>query len=71
MSVGGGETVTLMYPQVGVTGRYIIVQVLGRLDTLALCEVEAGEKVEFTGFIITNFGSDFPFVLPICQGNKR
>ena len=42
-SVGGGETVTLMCPQDGVTGRYLIVQIRGRHEYLTLCEVEAGK----------------------------
>ena len=41
--VGAGETVTLTCPQGGVTGRYLIVQTLGRWDFLTICEVEAGK----------------------------
>ena len=40
--VGRGRTVTVMCPPGGVTGRYLIVQTLGREDILTLCEVEAG-----------------------------
>ena len=43
--VGGGETITIMCP-IGVTGRYLIVQILGRAEYLALCEVEAGKALE-------------------------
>ena len=46
-SVGKSETVTLTCPPGGVTGRYLIVQLLGRNDYLVLCEVEAGRALVF------------------------
>ena len=47
-AVGGGEMVTLMCPPDGATGRYIIVQTIGREDHLTLCEVEAGKALVLT-----------------------
>ena len=41
-AVVGGETVTLACPSGGVTGRYLIAQILGRAGYLVLCEVKAG-----------------------------
>ena len=41
-AVTGGETVSLACPSGGVTGRYLIVQILGRAGYLVICEVEAG-----------------------------
>ena len=46
--VGGGKNVTLLCPPGGVTGRYLIVQTLGRRDILTLCEVEAGMEISLT-----------------------
>ena len=50
--VGGGETVTVMCPPQGVTGRYLVVQIRGRLDYLTLFEVEVAGKSEYYTFII-------------------
>ena len=43
--VGGGETVTVICAPGGVTGRYLVVQTLGREDILTLCEVKAGKAL--------------------------
>ena len=53
-TVGGGETVLVRCPPEGVTGRYIIVQTIGRQDHLTLCEVEAGRAIELLSIYIVN-----------------
>ena len=56
-AVGGGETVLVMCPPKGVTGRYIIVQTIGRQDHLTLCEVEAGRAIELLHHSMINIAN--------------
>ena len=71
-AVAGGESVTLVCPSGGVTGRYLIVQILGRVDFLVLCEVEAGRiNVYFSCLsclylIIINCNQQFRYVSFTC-----
>ena len=62
--VGGGETVTLTCPPGGVTGLYLIVQILDRKDYLTLCEVEAGRAIVII-FHLSRFYDYFSFSLPL------
>ena len=60
-AVEGGEKVTLTCPPGGVTGRYLIVQTLGRTDYLGLCEVEAGRAFVLLFILIMFFCRLFRF----------
>ena len=67
MAVSGGEMVTLTCPTGGVTGRYLIVQALGRYYCLILCEVEAGMAIlcYFEFLLLSQSSAEAMFSLPL------